>query len=85
MQRGERTRRAPTLTPKKESPLDEQPIREITESLGGIAQRIHAAGADKKGPPYEALRITISHENATGTPTIRPRSHAMVSEGAVDR
>ncbi|WP_123972363.1 hypothetical protein [Streptomyces sp. Ag109_O5-1] len=38
----------PALTRKKESPLDAQQIREITDSLGDIAQRIHTADADKK-------------------------------------
>ncbi|MGW0885296.1 zinc ribbon domain-containing protein [Streptomyces sp. NPDC002671] len=63
----------PTVTRKKESPLDAQQIRQVTESLGGIARRIHAADADKKGPLYEALGIEITYENATRTATVRSR------------
>ncbi|MFE2971224.1 hypothetical protein ACFXKC_48070 [Streptomyces sp. NPDC059340] len=63
----------PTLTRKKESPLDAQQIREITESLGDIAQRIHTTDAGKKGPLYEALGITISYEHAKRTATVRSR------------
>jgi hypothetical protein len=51
----------------KESPLDAQQIRAITERLGGIAQRIQAVDADKKGALYEALGITVSYEHATRT------------------
>ncbi|MGW0883982.1 zinc ribbon domain-containing protein [Streptomyces sp. NPDC002671] len=63
----------PTVTRKKESPLDAQQIREFTESLGGIARRIHAADANTKGPLYEALGIEIAYENATRTATVRSR------------
>ncbi|MFF2510464.1 hypothetical protein [Streptomyces sp. NPDC058086] len=63
----------PTLTRKKESPLDAQQIREITDSLGDIAQRIHTTDADKKGPLYEALSITIGYERAKRTATVRSR------------
>ncbi|MEU6572518.1 recombinase family protein [Streptomyces sp. NPDC046805] len=63
----------PTVARKKESPLDAQQIREITESLGDIAQRIQTTDADKKGPLYEALGITICYENATKTATVRLR------------
>ncbi|MEW1778722.1 recombinase family protein [Streptomyces sp. NPDC086777] len=63
----------PALTRKKQSPLDAQQIREITDSLGDIAQRIHTADADKKGPLYEALGITISYEHAKRTATVRSR------------
>ncbi|WPB89906.1 hypothetical protein [Streptomyces malaysiensis] len=63
----------PAITRKKKSPLDTQQIREIAESLGDIAQRIHTADADKKGALYEALGITISYEHATRTATVRSR------------
>ncbi|MEU6221338.1 recombinase family protein [Streptomyces sp. NPDC047022] len=63
----------PTATRKEESPLGAQQIREMTESLGDIAQRIHAAAVDEKGPLYEALGITISYENATRTAIVRSR------------
>ncbi|MFD4975107.1 hypothetical protein [Streptomyces sp. NPDC058424] len=63
----------PTLTQKKETPLNAHQIREIAESLGDITQRIHTANADKKGPLYEALGITISYEHATRTATVRSR------------
>ncbi|MGW7425056.1 recombinase family protein [Streptomyces sp. NPDC054813] len=63
----------PTLTRKKQSPLDAQQIREITDSLGDIAQRIRMADTDKKGPLYEALGITISYEHAKRTATVRSR------------
>ncbi|MFD0503624.1 recombinase family protein [Streptomyces chiangmaiensis] len=62
-----------TVTRKKESPLDAQQIREMTESLGNIAERIQAADTDKKGPLYETLGITISYEHATRTATVRSR------------
>ncbi|MFF3878682.1 recombinase family protein [Streptomyces sp. NPDC001978] len=62
-----------TVTRQKESPLDAQQIREMTESLADVAQRIQAADADKKGPLYEALGITISYEHATRTATVRSR------------
>ncbi|KOV57570.1 hypothetical protein, partial [Streptomyces sp. MMG1121] len=48
-------------------------IREITERLGVIAQRIQTADADKKEPLYEALGITITYDNATRTATVRSR------------
>ncbi|MFD7433753.1 hypothetical protein [Streptomyces sp. NPDC059861] len=63
----------PAVIRKKEPPLDAQQIREITESLGDIAQRIHAADTEKKSPLYEALGITISYENTTRTATVRSR------------
>ncbi|MFF5010540.1 recombinase family protein [Streptomyces phaeochromogenes] len=63
----------PAATRKKQSPLDAQQIREITERLGDIAQRIHTADAEAKGPLYEALGITISYEHATRTATVRSR------------
>ncbi|MGW0631048.1 recombinase family protein [Streptomyces sp. NPDC002758] len=63
----------PTVTRKKEPPLDAQQIREITESLGDIAQRIRTADTEKKAPLYEALGITISYENPTRTATVRSR------------
>ncbi|MGX1911915.1 hypothetical protein ACWIID_24070 [Streptomyces phaeochromogenes] len=63
----------PTVTRKKEAPLDARQIREITESLGDIAQRIQTADAEQKGPLYEALGITISYEHATRTATVRSR------------
>ncbi|MEV6591013.1 hypothetical protein [Streptomyces acidicola] len=63
----------PTITRKKEAPLDAQQIREMTERLGNFAQRIHAADAAKKGPLYEALGITISYKHATRTATVRSR------------
>ena len=63
----------PTITRKKESPLNAQQIREITESMENIAQRIHAADTSKKGPLYEALGIEITYEHATRTATVRSR------------
>jgi Replication-relaxation len=63
----------PAITRRKESPLDARQSRELTESLGSIAQRIQTVRADKKGPLYEALGITISCENATRTATVRSR------------
>ncbi|KOV65929.1 hypothetical protein ADK64_13540, partial [Streptomyces sp. MMG1121] len=45
----------PAVTRKKEEPLTPDQIREITERLGVIAQRIQTADADKKEPLYEAL------------------------------
>jgi site-specific DNA recombinase len=63
----------PTVTRKKEPPLTADQIREITERLGDIAQRIQAADADKKEPLYEALGITITYDNATRTATVRSR------------
>ncbi|WP_167500906.1 hypothetical protein [Streptomyces malaysiensis] len=58
---------------KKQSPLDTQRIRGITDSTGDIAQRIHTADADKKGPLYDALGITISYEHTTRAATVRSR------------
>ena len=52
----------PSVTRKKEPPLTADQIREITERLGDIAQRIQAADADKKEPLYDALGITITYE-----------------------
>ncbi|MFJ9906947.1 hypothetical protein ACIRVK_29315 [Streptomyces sp. NPDC101152] len=63
----------PAVTRKKQSPLDAQQIRQITESLGDIAQRIQLAAVEKKGPLYEAPGITISYECATRTATERSR------------
>ncbi|MGW1913125.1 recombinase family protein [Streptomyces sp. NPDC002076] len=63
----------PAVTRKKQSPLDARQIREITESLGDIAQRIQRAAVEKKGPLYDALGITISYEHATRTATVRSR------------
>ncbi|MGW5433608.1 zinc ribbon domain-containing protein [Streptomyces sp. NPDC004059] len=63
----------PAVTRKKQSPLDAQQIRQITESLGDIAQRIQTAAVEKKGPLYDALGITISYEHATRTATVRSR------------
>ncbi|MER7840911.1 hypothetical protein ABTY98_34700 [Streptomyces sp. NPDC096040] len=63
----------PTLTRKKQSPLDAQQIREITDSLEDIAQRIRTADAEKKGPLYEALGITINYEHTMRTATVRSR------------
>ncbi|MFI1166122.1 zinc ribbon domain-containing protein [Streptomyces sp. NPDC020801] len=63
----------PAVARKKQSPLDARQIRQITESLGDIAQRIQTAAAEKKGPLYDALGITISYEHATRTATVRSR------------
>lgn len=63
----------PAVTRKRRIPLDAQQIRRITESLGDIAQRIHTADTDKKGPLYEMLGITITYEHATRTATVRSR------------
>ena len=63
----------PAATRKKQSPLDAQQIREITERLGDIAQRIRVADTETKGPLYEALGITISYEHAKKTATVRSR------------
>ncbi|WP_316742205.1 zinc ribbon domain-containing protein [Streptomyces sp. MK7] len=63
----------PAGTRKKQSPLDARQIRQITESLGDIAQRIQIAAVEKKGPLYEALGITISYEHATRTATVKSR------------
>ncbi|MGW3950951.1 recombinase family protein [Streptomyces sp. NPDC004752] len=43
------------------------------ESLGDIAQRIQTATAEKKGPLYQALGITISYEHTMRTATVRSR------------
>jgi hypothetical protein len=58
---------------KKQTPLDAQQVRQITGSLGDIAQRIQVAPVEKEGPLYEALGITISYEYATRTATVRSR------------
>ncbi|MGW9030400.1 hypothetical protein ACWGQ5_41255 [Streptomyces sp. NPDC055722] len=63
----------PAVPRKTEPPLTADQIRAITERLGDIAQRIHVADAEKKGPLYEALGITISYEHATRTATVRSR------------
>ncbi|MFB7575306.1 hypothetical protein [Streptomyces sp. NPDC056165] len=63
----------PAIARKTEPQLTADQIRALTESLGDIAQRIHAADTEKKGPLYEALGITISYENATRTATVRSR------------
>jgi hypothetical protein len=54
------------------SPHPDQ-IREITERLGDIAQRIQVADAEKKEPLYEALGIVFTYDNATRTATVRSR------------
>ncbi|MGW1159441.1 recombinase family protein [Streptomyces sp. NPDC002519] len=63
----------PAAARKKETPLTAGQIGEITERLGDIAQRVHAVGAEKKGPLYEALGITISYEHAGRAATVRSR------------
>ncbi|WP_093498045.1 recombinase family protein [Streptomyces sp. Ag109_O5-10] len=63
----------PALARKKQPPLNAQQIREITDSLGGIAQRIRTADVHKKGSLYEGLGITISYEHAKRTATVRSR------------
>ncbi|MFE9614191.1 hypothetical protein ACFYPJ_38135, partial [Streptomyces sp. NPDC006012] len=63
----------PAITRKKESPLDGQQIRKMAESLRDIAQRIHTADVDKKGPLYDGLGITISYEHTTRTATVGSR------------
>ncbi|MFF7712695.1 hypothetical protein [Streptomyces sp. NPDC007988] len=63
----------PAAARKKEPPLNAQQIREITARLGDIARRIYAVDADKKGPIYEALGITISYEHETRAATVRSR------------
>ncbi|MBA9049216.1 MULTISPECIES: hypothetical protein [Streptomyces] len=60
-------------TRKREPSLSTDQIRAITERIGYIAQRIHAADIEKQGPLYEALGVTISYENATKTATVRSR------------
>ncbi|WP_404205397.1 NADPH-dependent oxidoreductase [Streptomyces wuyuanensis] len=57
----------------KKPPLNAHRIRQITEGLGDIAQRIHAASADAKGPLYEALGIAITYEHETRAATVRSR------------
>ncbi|MEU1598729.1 hypothetical protein ABZ468_39445 [Streptomyces sp. NPDC005708] len=56
-----------------EPPLTNDRLRAMTERLGDIAQRIHVADSEKKGPLYKALGITISYEHATRTATVRSR------------
>ncbi|WP_406443018.1 hypothetical protein OHB00_42110 [Streptomyces sp. NBC_00631] len=63
----------PAAPRKKQSPLDARQIRQITESLGDIAQRIQTAALEKKGQLYDALGITISYEHATRAATVRSR------------
>ncbi|MCQ6246237.1 recombinase family protein [Streptomyces malaysiensis] len=63
----------PATTRKKEPPLSAQQIRDITESLGETAQRIHTADTEQKGALYDALGITISYEHTTRTATVRSR------------
>ncbi|MFE3163889.1 hypothetical protein [Streptomyces sp. NPDC059224] len=63
----------PAVPRKKQSPLDARQIRQITESLGDIAQRTQTAALEKKGPLYDALGITISYEHAERTVTVRSR------------
>lgn len=63
----------PAATRKKETPLSADQIREITERLGDIAQRVQAVGAEKKSPLYEALGITISYEHTGRAATVRSR------------
>ncbi|MGW1258609.1 hypothetical protein ACWD5Q_26365 [Streptomyces sp. NPDC002513] len=60
-------------TRKKETPFSADQIREITERLGDIAQRVQAVDAEKKSPLYEALGITISYEHAGRAATVRSR------------
>ncbi|MGW7369728.1 recombinase family protein [Streptomyces sp. NPDC054841] len=54
----------PPVTQKTEPQLTADQIRAMTERLGDIAQRIHAADAEKKGPLYEAW----ASPSATKTP-----------------
>ncbi|MFD5542734.1 hypothetical protein ACFWIJ_34200 [Streptomyces sp. NPDC127079] len=61
----------PAATRKKETPLSADQIREITERLGDIAQRVQAVDAEKKSPLDEAIGITISYEKAGRTATVR--------------
>ncbi|MFJ9713410.1 hypothetical protein [Streptomyces sp. NPDC101234] len=63
----------PAATRKKETPLSADQIREITERLGDIAQRVQTVDAEKKNPLYEALGITISYEHAGRAATVRSR------------
>ncbi|MGI5135497.1 recombinase family protein [Streptomyces sp. CA-106110] len=63
----------PAATRTREPQLTVEQIGAITERLGNIAQRIEVVDADKKGPLYEALGITISYEHATRTATVRSR------------
>ncbi|MEU9156102.1 hypothetical protein AB0D59_37530 [Streptomyces sp. NPDC048417] len=56
----------PAATRKKETPLSVDQIREITENLGDIAQRVQAVDAEKKNPLYEVLGITISTNTQVG-------------------
>ncbi|MFJ2476544.1 recombinase family protein [Streptomyces sp. NPDC087659] len=65
--------RLPHANRHKEPPLDAHRIRQIADGLGDIAQHIHAASTDTKGPLYEALGITISYEHETRTATVRSR------------
>ncbi|GGJ32228.1 hypothetical protein GCM10010121_049250 [Streptomyces brasiliensis] len=63
----------PAATRKKETPLTADQIRQVTERLGDIAQRVHAVDAEEKGPLYEALGITISYKHARRAATVRSR------------
>jgi hypothetical protein len=79
----------PALTRKTEPPLTPDEIREITERLGDIAQRIQVADADKKGPLYDALGISINYDNASKDRDRKVEALACVSllrvsEGRVD-
>ncbi|WP_371103234.1 hypothetical protein, partial [Streptomyces sp. PU_AKi4] len=49
----------------------------IAENLGEVAHRPRSAGPDAGTARCEALDITVSHDNATRTATVRSRpSHA---------
>ncbi|WP_327328654.1 hypothetical protein OG735_34595 [Streptomyces sp. NBC_01210] len=69
----------PAVTRKTQQPVTADQIRAMAERLGDIAQHIHAADADTKGPLYEALGITITYENATRTATVKVEALASVS------
>ncbi|MFD8810028.1 recombinase family protein [Streptomyces sp. NPDC059627] len=45
----------PAATRKKETPLNADQVREMTERPGDIAQRVQAVDSEKKSPLYEAL------------------------------
>ncbi len=52
-------------------------IIEIAKNLGEVAQRLRSAESKAKAALYEALGITVRHENAMRTVTVRSRpSHA---------
>lgn len=71
---GYRTR-PPLRAPSPQPPgLDAQQIREVTARPGDIARRIYAVDAvdaDKKGPVYEALGITIAAQGVSRNSTSR--------------